>query len=65
MTRKQRHAIYELIAITVSGFGLAFSIPALVSAHDSVALLAALLLAVAWMGWIAYFVYRIHHQEKL
>jgi hypothetical protein len=65
MTLKQRRLVYELIAIGLSGFGLAFAIPTLVSAHDSVALLAALLLVVAWIGWVLYYGYRVlDYKEK-
>lgn len=64
MTKKERAAVYELIAIGLSGFGLAFTVPALVSAHDSLALLASGLLGGAWLGWVAYFIYRVTQEGK-
>lgn len=62
MKRKERHLIYEFVGLGLAGFGLAFSIPALVSAHDTVALLAALLLLLAWGGWGSFFFYRASQQ---
>lgn len=58
MTRKDRHLVYEGSALMFSGVGIALTVPALVNAHDSIALLAAAVLAVAWTGWGVFFIYR-------
>lgn len=60
MKQKERHSIYELIAIAISGFAIALTVPALMNAHDTVALLAAGLLSAAWAGWIVFFFYRMN-----
>jgi hypothetical protein len=62
MTSRQRQWIHEALAITVAGiFGL-FAVPTLISAHDSVALLCAVVLLGGWVGWVTYFVYRINRE---
>lgn len=58
MTKKQRHAIYEGVAIILAGFGGMFTVPELMNAHQSNALLAAGILFVGWLTWLAYFLYR-------
>jgi drug/metabolite transporter (DMT)-like permease len=59
MTARERRLVYEVIAIALAGFGLLFAIPALMSAHDTVALLAVFFLVLGLVGWVAYYVYRI------
>lgn len=49
----------EGLAILLQGLGLAFAIPTLFSAHDSVALLAGLMLGFMWALWTLYFLYRV------
>jgi hypothetical protein len=61
MTQKERRLIHELIAIGAAAIGLALTIPALISAHDTIALFAAGLLAVGWFGWALYYLYRVSH----
>jgi len=58
MTQKERHAIYEAAALFFAGFGLAITVPTLINAHDSIALLAALFMILAWAGWGSFFTYR-------
>ena len=55
MRKKERHAVYEAATIGFSGIGLALAVPTLVSAHDTIALLSAGLLALAWFGWALFF----------
>lgn len=64
MTRRDRHRVYEGAAILIAGvFGL-FAVPALLSAHDSIALICGTALFAGWLGWIAYFAYRIERTNK-
>lgn len=58
MTKKQRHAIYEMIAIILAGLGGVLAVPELMNAHDSNAALAAGLLFLGWLTWVIYFIYR-------
>lgn len=60
MKQKERHAIYELIGLGLSGFALAFVLPTLLSAHEDIALMLSGMLAVAWMGWVAFFLIRLN-----
>lgn len=55
MTAKERRQIYQAIGLALTLMGLALAIPALVSAHDTVALLAAFLLGIAWVAWLLTF----------
>lgn len=50
MTRKERHLVYKLIGLALTGLGLAFTVPSLINEHDTIALLAAGLLSIAWAG---------------
>lgn len=63
MKLKERRAAYEMVAIGYFGFATALTVPALISAHDSVALIAALMLPTGWAGWAAYFLYRLNNGE--
>lgn len=58
MTRKQRRALYEGVAILIAGFFGIFAVSSLISAHDSIALLCGVGLFVGWLSWVAYFAYR-------
>jgi len=58
MKQRERHAIYEAAALIFAGMGLAITVPALVSAHENIALIAAAFLVLAWAGWGSFFVYR-------
>lgn len=64
MTRKGRRCVVEATAIIGAGILAIPVIPTLISAHDSVALFAALGLIAAWVGWCAYFIYRTHSEIK-
>jgi hypothetical protein len=64
VTRKGRSFVIEAIAIIGAGILAVPVIPTLVSAHDTVALFAALGLITAWVGWCAYFIYRTHSEIK-
>jgi heme A synthase len=59
MTAKQRAAIYEGAAITVAGLLGMFAVPELLNEHDSLAALAAAVLYLGWLVWLAYYVYRM------
>jgi hypothetical protein len=59
MTRKQRHLVYELVAIIAAGLMGVFAVPALFNAHDSVALLAGGILIIGWFAWMAFYLYRL------
>lgn len=63
MTRKYRKFIQEGGGILLSGVAGAFAIPTLVSAHDTVALFAAALLALAWAVWLGHFLVRISKEK--
>jgi len=58
MTKKERHALYEGGAIIVAGVAGVFTVPELLNAHNSNLGLAAGLLFVGWLLWVAYFIYR-------
>jgi hypothetical protein len=60
MTRKERAFVIEGGAIALGGMFGAVVVPTLVSAHDSVALFAGVALLLGWIGWVAYFFYRIN-----
>jgi hypothetical protein len=64
MRQRERYAIYEAGALALAGFGLAFAVPTLVSAHDSVALLAGGMLMLAWGVWMLWFAYRVTKGDK-
>lgn len=59
MTRKQRHLIYEMAAILAALFFGVFTVPTLINAHDTIALMCAFGLVVVWVVWGAYFLYRL------
>jgi len=59
MTRKQRHLIYEAVAILLATFFGLFTTPALINAHETIALVCAIGLLAVWGVWIAYFLYRL------
>lgn len=64
MNRKLRHLLYELFIMMVNGLALAFIIPPLINAHESMALLAAGMLFLGFLGWIAFFLYRLERLTK-
>lgn len=64
MTRKQRALVREGGAISLAGVFGAFAIPTLISAHDTVALLAGFFLLLGWAGWAAYFFYRLEREIR-
>lgn len=63
MTKKQRHLIYELVAIGFAGIFGVFTIPALLSARDSIAVVCAGLLLIGWAIWLGYFIYRANRSQ--
>lgn len=62
MTRKQRHMIYEAAGLLLAAFFGLFTVPALINAHDTIALVAALGMVFVWLGWTAFFTYRINKE---
>lgn len=60
MTRKERSFVIEGMAVLIGGLFGSVAVPTLISAHDSVALLAAIGLLLGWICWVAYFLYRIN-----
>ncbi|EJU12400.1 hypothetical protein LH128_14062 [Sphingomonas sp. LH128] len=58
MTQRERRAVYEGAAILLAGFFGVFAIPALISAHDTIALVCGVALFAGWIGWVTYFAYR-------
>jgi len=59
MNRKQRHLCYEGIVMLFVALGLVFIIPTMMNEHDSIALLAAGLLGIGFLGWVVFFATRI------
>lgn len=59
MTRNERHRVYDAASITLSSLGLAFGIPTLINAHDSVALIAAFFLLLGWVSNTLLYLYRM------
>lgn len=64
MTRKERHFIYEAGAILLAAFFGLFTVPALINAHDTVALAAAAGLIGVWVLWVLFFAYRFSREIK-
>jgi len=64
MKQVDRHAVYEGVALCLAGFGVALAVPALMNAHDSIAVIAAFFLILAWAGWGSFFVYRQLERSK-
>lgn len=64
MTRRDRHLAYEGAAILAAGLFGIFAVPALLSAHDTIALVCGAGLFAGWLGWIAFFGYRIERTRK-
>lgn len=60
MTRKQRAATMECVAICAAAMLLAFVIPTLVSVRDGVVALCGALLGLGWLGWTGWFLYRMN-----
>jgi heme A synthase len=58
MKAKERHLIYELIAIGLAGLFGAMVVPTLLSERDSLAVLCGAILMLGWLGWVAYYLYR-------
>jgi L-lactate permease len=58
MTSKQRHLVYEAIAMSVAGILGAFSVPMMLNERNSVSVVTAGLLILGWVIWVAYFIYR-------
>lgn len=58
MTKKERHLVYEVIAIGVAGLLGAFAVPAMLSERNSITVVCGGLLLLGWLGWLAYFAYR-------
>jgi heme A synthase len=58
MTVKQRHLIYEAIAIGVAGIFGAFSVPFMLNERNSISVVAGAMLLLGWVIWVAYFIYR-------
>lgn len=63
MTRNERRLVAEGTAITVAGLFGVYLVPFLISAHDSLALLAGVCLALGWVGWTAFYAYRIFKED--
>ena len=64
MPKETRHAIYEGAIILAVALALVFIIPTLISAHDSIALLAAGLLGIGLIAWVIFFLIRISRSLK-
>ena len=64
MTRKERHFAYEAAAILAASFFGLFTVPALINAHDTVALASAVGLIAVWIGWLLFFAYRFSREIK-
>lgn len=58
MTSRERRTVYEAVAILLAGLLGVFAVPALISAHDSIALVCGVGLFGGWIGWVLYFFYR-------
>lgn len=48
MTNRERSLAYKLVGLALTGLGLAITVPSLMNSHDTIALLAAGLLCLAW-----------------
>lgn len=59
MPRKQRHLVYEMMAIFLATFFGIFTVPALINTHDTIALVCAVGLLMIWSTWGLYFFYRL------
>lgn len=64
MTRKERHFVYEAAALLAAAFFGLFTVPALINAHDTIALTAAVGLISVWGGWLLFFAYRFSREIK-
>lgn len=65
MKAKERALVYKLIGLALTGVALAFTVPSLMNSHDTIALLAAGLLGIAWLfAGIMFMVDLFNHIEK-
>lgn len=64
MTRKERHIAFEGAAIIAASFFGLFTVPALINAHDTIPLVAAVGLIGVWLGWLLFFAYRLSREIK-
>jgi hypothetical protein len=58
MRRKERHLLYEAVALCVAGLFGAFAVPELVNAHNTVAAFSAFFLFLGWVAWFVFFLIR-------
>lgn len=60
MKQKERHFVYEGMAMLVAGMFGAFAVPTLLSTRDSVVAVCGGILFIGWLCWFAFWLYRIN-----